>query len=1557
MSVTDFPSEDLDKLCNEVLTTIESSELKLLNWGFVELQSALDSTLPILMEKLSDHGKQLWESAQQFDITLEDIIVNLKRRRLIFNTTAQGQNLYRSRFAETIRLLSLLRQRFSFEDWQTASRLVSDVKISVDRRRYPKRNISKDELVEDLRQMGAAPLYIGAVEHLLRDEQNGSYLSLARFQKDAIFQQYYALHPQKGMLTNSDRAVVIGAGTGSGKTKAFYIPAMAEISATLTATHYVRALAIYPRIELLKDQFLEAFLEARKLNEFLVKHKPRIITIGAYYGDTPVSAGTLLTYESKSWRKADPQKVGVEGWESPYFSCPECKPQSRPLIWYKEDVEKESQDNSGKHARLRCPNCYFETEPKQLLLTREQMKQNPPDILFTTTEMLNKRLSNAKEHHLFGIDTTNTPPPRMLLLDEIHTYEGLGGTQIAYLLRRWRHARRQQQYVNLCCVGLSATLNNAESFFSRLTGISSNLVNYVHPQDEDMEEEGIEYNVVLKGDPVSGTSLLSTSVQVVMLMGRILDKSSTEPSNGAYGQKVFAFTDKLDVINRWFHIEKDVESPKKLLSQYRKDLPEDTEDIRLKKRQAGQTWQICELVDHPLNTPLMIDVTSSQNRGVNAHANVVIATSTLEVGFNDATVGAVIQHKAPRSLASFLQRKGRAGRTRRMRPWMVVVTSAYGRDRWAFQHAESLFSPTLSDIALPLDNYYVRKMQATYAIMDWLSLKMKREQGASTVDVWDLLSSDDKGKSDFLQNQRRTALTFIEEVLNGTLYTNLSLYLQQALDIHGQREIDSILWDEPRSIMFEVLPTLLRQLESSWQRLNDKKAETWADNITNYPMPDFVTPNLFSDLKSPDITLHLPPDLPRNDKYGRQIRPSIPREDETLSLQQCLTEYAPGNVSKRYAKARDISDAHWLAIPDDSKLKHDKLPISSLTIDCDNVPKPFMINGKVYQLYRPRAYTLQRIPQNVKETSVAHMFWNSHFREKKLVGTSHDEDSVSDAPQVLLPKRSKWNKFFTEIRSHTHEKGSWVEIARLATRVQIDTRFQGKKEAKRLWLEFEENEQPAGLGFINYVDALEFRFQPIDITQLVSSPAWTDLYKNLGAEFFRYKLQRDQRFLEAKLSVFEIDWLWQLELSMLVATSVAQQCSFEDAALLVHKQRIQLAEHTMKVIFQSQQVDDYEEEKVGRLHDKLRLLLTNATFQQALESCEKVLWDWNDEQLQEWMQQCYASSLGATLFAALTQLTPDIDPDDLVLDIDGESIWISELTPGGIGIISKITDSLVSKPYEFELQMLDTLQYCERQQLATQLRMIADMMRQEDQELLRTFTSIRNNTDLPKQETTLEQLKDVLEEHGVSATRELVVALHAKFLRPNSASDTDKLLATLVSFWQSEEQRLECAIDLRIIAVAALKISAIEQQVRAVLERINGSANVENSQIFNLLQSLLWLPCTDSCPDCIEKLHQYQDFVKPSRALLLSLMEPYAEQITYGDVNWKEQLKQELESKFVVLISCLQDDLEVCKRHLLDVLTEPVEVGFQFFYPVVERISRTGRLWTIEMRIREFAHV
>ena len=76
-----------------------------------------------------------------------------------------------------------------------------------------------------------------------------------------------------------------------------------------------------------------------------------------------------------------------------------------------------------------------------------------------------------------------------------------------------------------------------------------------------------------------------------------------------------------------------------------------------------------------------------------------------------------------------------------MRPWRILIASAYGHDRWAFQHAESLFDPILPPLDLPLENYYVQKIQASYALMDWLAVELKR--GGRTENVWQLLTSAD----------------------------------------------------------------------------------------------------------------------------------------------------------------------------------------------------------------------------------------------------------------------------------------------------------------------------------------------------------------------------------------------------------------------------------------------------------------------------------------------------------------------------------------------------------------------------------------------------------------------------------------------------------------------------------------------------------------------------------------------------------------------------------------------------------------------------------------------
>ncbi len=1553
MSTTAFTR--LNTLCNEVLTLIEIDEAKLLNWGFFDVRSDLATRIGDVVERLPPSSRQLWSEAQQYGITPDAILDNLIQRKLVFKLTIAGNVFYRTRFAETIRLLYLLRQRFSFVDWQTASRLVSDLKIQLQRRRYPKRDVEPEELIGELRGLHMSQLYIEAVQCLLKDTRGGNF-QLARFQKEAVLQLI------RNLQSYGERALTIGAATGSGKTKAFYIPALAEITDSMTSEYWVKAIALYPRVELLKDQLAEIFSEARKIDDLLVKYGRRMIVLGAYYGDTPVSAQQFLTFPPESW----PLNNAKDGWVCPFFFCPNCH--SHDLTWYRLDVEQEAKDNQrgayGKYARLRCPLCDFEVKSDRLLLTREQMIKQPPDILFTTTEMLNRRLSRAAEYHLFGMDTAGKSP-RLVLLDEIHTYEGLPGAQVAYLLRRWKYARGNHAQKNLCFVGLSATLTNAESFFSKLTGVPEHRVGYIYPRDEDLEDEGIEYNVVLKGDPVSGTSLLSTSVQTVMLLGRVLDPAKS-PSSGTYGKKIFAFTDKLDVINRWYHIEREAETVK-TLSQFRDPNPKLDSDARRRSYQMGQDWSVCRQIGHDLRAPLRLELTSSQYRGVNSNANLVIATSTLEVGFNDPEVGIVVQHKAPRSLASFLQRKGRAGRTRQMRPWMVVVTSAYGRDRWAFQHIENLFNPHLESINLPLDNYYVRKIQATYALMDWLAFVLRHEKGYHNADVWDLLSSDDKGRDRQLQRLRLAARELLEGILQGARREHLQEYLRRALGLQDRETVLSLLWGEPRSLLFEVIPTLLRQLESNWQCVRYGVRELWADNISPHPMPDFVPPNLFSDLNLPELLLRIP-DKPQNSKAQNDQTPAM-RKDEYMPLLQALNEFAPGHVNKRYSRKHLIREAHWLEFPEEAQLSRGMLPLQYLKIERLEVPKALTVDDIEYQVYQPRSFTLGLVPENVKNTSNARLIWRSYFEpknqrtfafdspaqiERNLTG---ENEAESGATQLALASNSPWRGFLRRIRSYTQANGSWVEVTRLATGVHAETRYNGGYEVRRTLL-FEESGEPAALGFTIYADALRFEVEPLDAQEVVTNPAWPTLYRHLGPEYFLYKLQHDVRLAESKLSSFEIGWLWQLELSMLVAIAVTRQCDLREAAQEVKANRERLAERAMKVIFQSQQMEeDDDEDKVGRLHQKLMEYIADRVVQDALSDNEVVLWDQGDQGLHGWLRSCYMSSIGATLFTALVQLLPDLDADELVMDVEGDSIWISETTAGGIGLISRIADAIALRPREFDLQMLDTLQHCDREQLAGQLRTIAHQVDQSDAALAGAFAKVRDVVDLPRQVETRLALANILEDRGVPATRELIVALNAKFLRPNSSPDTDKLIATLVRFWQQEEERVGCTIDLRVMAVAALSIPEIKEQVKEVLERIGGpQMRTDESQIFNLLQSLLWLDCHDSCPDCIEAQQPYQELVRPSRSLLLTLLYPHAQPVVFGIPGWAEHVQRELTSVYHAQISCGQDSLEDCKKGLLDILTEPIEIGFQFFFPMVERIARTGRQWTIDISIRELMY-
>ena len=233
--------------------------------------------------------------------------------------------------------------------------------------------------------------------------------------------------------------------------------------------------------------------------------------------------------------------------------------------------------------------------------------------------------------------------------------------------------------------------------------------------------------------------------------------------------------------------------------------PSGTDGDRQQRRRAGQVWDAPAEIGHDLEAGRKrVGITTSQRAGVQDR-DVIIATASLEVGYNDEHVGVVLQHKAPRDPAAFIQRRGRGGRLPEQRPWTIVVLSDFGRDRIAYQSYERLFDPALPARSLPIANQAVRRMQAAFASLDWLA--KQRTRGYS---VW-----DDLTKPRNTAGQRALAEAIERTLRDPVLRHDLETHLSRALGIERD-EARALLWSPPRSIVLEMLPTALRRLTSGW---------------------------------------------------------------------------------------------------------------------------------------------------------------------------------------------------------------------------------------------------------------------------------------------------------------------------------------------------------------------------------------------------------------------------------------------------------------------------------------------------------------------------------------------------------------------------------------------------------------------------------------------------------------------------------------------------------------------------------------------------------------------
>lgn len=1526
-------SVSVEGFLSDVLDAVEQAEARLLVWGLVDGRISRDELTDLIAPLLDSACSNGLDSF----FGTSEVVATLRARGLLFETEDLPYPGYRSRMAETVRLAFRLRQLFpqhrGVDGWQRARTLVADFRFTRRRRRYPRRDLDPANVLAEMGRRLKDPVVSAGLQALLGGR--GAGYRLAEFQSRAT------LRILEGLAARRSNGTLVSAGTGSGKTLAFYLPAMARIGALRirqgTGAGWVKLLAIYPRTELLRDQFAEVYAEARRLDGLMNSRGASKIRIGTLFGETPASAASLKQYGQNGWRRT------TEGQVCSYMACPQPNCDGE-LLWRHEDLDK------GRE-QLTCARCGYGIATDELALTRDYLRAKPPDILFTTTEMLNQRLSDTASRHLFGLRPGASRPPEMVLLDEVHTYSGNHGAQVGYLLRRWRHLVNAP----ITFVGLSATLQDGVRFFARLTGLAEYQVEEVTPRPADMLAEGAEYLLALRGDPVSRAALLSTTIQGAMLMMRVMDCSAGSPSQGLYGQRVFAFTDDIDVTNRLYFGVQDAEGrndrgepdlvrhPDGPLAVLRRPIPSTS------RERAGQNWTMPDAIGHRLHERKRIGRTSSQDPGVTRGLDLIVATASLEVGFNDAGVGAVIQHKAPRDAAQFLQRKGRAGRPRGMRPWTVIVLSDYGRDRLAYQGYEQLFDPELQPRHLPFASRYIQRMQATYALIDFLAQELGPT--LSNGSVWSALAQPvdvTKAYSASGRQRQQAIVGLLVRLLDEPqALTDLTDQLRQALQLSAH-EVQTLLWEYPRPILGAVIPTALRRLSSNW-RVGQQPMADFA--LSNNPLPEFVPSTLFSDLNLPEVKVILPP-----------AREGDKPASESMGIGQGLRTFAPGRISRRFG-VRSRRDRHWVAIEDAGRTQTqleisrfysaDLLGLWEIGDDEDSEQIP---------VFRPFEVRPVRPVNDIGDTSNAYLIWRTQI--------------VAREPGIHLkvPEGSPWQVMLDEITCFRHAEHAPIQVRRFAVGSQADIRVE-REEGYRVRFDFVDQGQPAAIGYALSVDALR-------IGVCVPKDLWRHVRDHPALE----RAIRTERFFDdgattQALSMVENPfmrgWLTTVYFAALTQHALARGVGLAkaDAAIAAGRGELVLPE-VLESLFQSPSVDEVDPESLGheayggdRLRRDLESLLARKDVLNGLMSLARCLWQPVDASWEPLLRRRFVATLGAAALEAICDLCPETDATSLVVDTDpgprahgdlyagfdgNAEVWISETSPGGSGAMEDFLARYSQDPRRFHSLLGAQLEPNEYAYTDFQLRRLLDAITGDapDEDLRDAVTAVRTAQSASATDRAMSKLRADLAQRGFVLYHSFITAVSTRVIRPGSSPASDVFLCSVAQDWVQQEQRLGVELDGRSIAYRWSREDEIDQVLTGAGIPIPDTAQ-RSAWRFNAIYGLLWRRGREVRRIGLEPYNPFAELATAERLLVSACLPPTLAPIPVDAPGWREAALARLAATGIATLAAQS----ASRRALADALqffaVNPVESEYLSVYARVAAYRQIDDRVEVDLEVEE----
>ncbi len=135
-----------------------------------------------------------------------------------------------------------------------------------------------------------------------------------------------------------------------------------------------------------------------------------------------------------------------------------------------------------------------------IIENRDEILQNPPDILLTNFKMLDYGLLRSQYDSLWQHNYKNPELLRFLILDELHTYDGAQGTDVANLIRRLK-LKLNISIHQLCAIGTSATIGEGKDSEKQLMSYASDVFGEEFTSESIISEKRLTTNDFFNDTP------------------------------------------------------------------------------------------------------------------------------------------------------------------------------------------------------------------------------------------------------------------------------------------------------------------------------------------------------------------------------------------------------------------------------------------------------------------------------------------------------------------------------------------------------------------------------------------------------------------------------------------------------------------------------------------------------------------------------------------------------------------------------------------------------------------------------------------------------------------------------------------------------------------------------------------------------------------------------------------------------------------------------------------------------------------------------------------------